>query len=135
MVNDTVSSDNLMLLCYNCHKRTDRIGDTHGGVILYVRVNLHYKRRYNLELYRVESIWIELTLDNNKNVLFGLFYRQPNVDANYNCNIEESIALAVDTNISDILVTGDFIYDVLNINSNRKNINQRTFQHSKPIRQ
>lgn len=126
-LNNSVSSDDLMLPSYSCPERKDRICDTHGGVILYVRENLHYKRRYDLELNRVECIWIELILENNKHVLFGLFYRPPNADAYYNCNIEDSIALAVDTNISDIIVTGDFNYDALNINSNRKitSINQQ----------
>jgi hypothetical protein len=126
-LNNTISSDDLKLLSYNTPERKDRIDDSHGGVILYVRENLHYKRHYNLELNNLECIWIELIPENNKHVLFGLFYRPPNADANYSNKVEDSIALAIDTNISDIILTGDLNYDALTITSNRK-INSITQQ-------
>jgi hypothetical protein len=88
--------------------------------MVYVKSNLHYKRRYDLELNRVENIWIELSLENNKSVLIGLFYRVSNSNTLYNNVIEDSISLAVDTDINVIIVTGDFNYDALNTNTNRK---------------
>ena len=55
-----------------------------------------------------------------KHILFGLFYRPPNSDANYYSNIENSLALALDTGIADIIVTGDFNFNVLNPQTARK---------------
>ena len=57
---------------------------------------------------RLESIWVELKLCNNKPILFGLFYRPPNSDAAAFSQIEDSINLAVNSGISDIIITGDF---------------------------
>lgn len=119
-LNDSVSSEDLLLLSFHKPERKDRTFDSHGGVMLYVKSNLHYKRRYDLELNRVENIWIELRLENNKRVLIGLFYRAPNSNTLYNNDIEDSISLAVDTDINDIIVTGDFNYDAFNTNTNRK---------------
>ena len=47
-----------------------------------------------------------------KTCLFGLFYRPPNSDANYLSAIENSIYLAVDTGIRDIILTGNFNFDM-----------------------
>ena len=115
----SVDTDDLMLESYNQPERKDRVGDCHGGVILYVKETLFYKRRVDLEIRGVENIWIELA-NNHKRVLFGVFYRPPNSDANYFSNIEDSLALAVDTGISDVIVTGDFNLNMLNVRTSRK---------------
>ena len=73
----------------------------------------------DLEIAGVENIWIELA-ENHTRILFGVFYRPPSSDATYFLNIEDSIALAVDTDISDIIVTGDFNLNMLNIRTSRK---------------
>ena len=49
-----------------------------------------------------------------------MFYRPPSADANYNLDIENSLYLAVDTDISDIIVTGDFNLNVLNPQMSKK---------------
>ena len=56
----------------------------------------------------------------HKHILFGVFYRPPSADANYNLDIENSLYLAVDTDISDITVTGDFNLNALNPQMSRK---------------
>ena len=57
---------------YKRPERKDRVGDCHGGVILYVKDNLYCKRRMDLEIAGVENIWIELA-ENHKRILFGVF--------------------------------------------------------------
>ena len=49
-----------------------------------------------------------------------MFYRPPNSDTNYFNKIEDSIGLAVDTGIRDIVVTGDFNLNTLSDLHNRK---------------
>ena len=116
----SIDINELLLHSYNTPERKDRAGDNHGGVMIYVKDCLHYKRRADLESRNIESIWIELT-NNHKRILFGLFYRPPNSDSNYLSDIEDSIALAVDSpGISDIIITGDFNLTVLNPQTARK---------------
>ena len=79
-----------------------------------------YKRRYDLELNRLENIWVEIKLSNSRNVLYGVFYRPPNADSVYNSLIENSVSLAVDTGISDIIIMGDFNWNSLHNQSKRK---------------
>ena len=76
-------------------------------------------RRRDLEPNGVECIWVELTL-RQKHVLFGVFYRPPSADALYFSSIEDSIHLAVDTGINDIIITGDFNYNMLNAHTSNK---------------
>lgn len=49
-----------------------------------------------------------------------MFYRPPSSNANYFSHIEDSIALAVDTGIIDIVISGDFNLNMLNQNTSRK---------------
>lgn len=118
-LNASIDTTDLLLQSYCTPERKDRIGDSHGGLLLYVKEGIHFKRREDLEIRDIECLWIEIS-NNRKHILFGLFYRPPNSDRDYFTNIEDSIALASDTGISDIIVTGDFNYNILNPATSRK---------------
>lgn len=118
-LNPSHSSKDIRIASFNEPERKDRVGDSHGGVIIYIKDCIHYRRRNDLEPRGIECIWVQLTL-NNKHVLFGLFYRPPNSDALYYSSIEDSIHLAVDTGISDIIITGDFNFNMFNNQTSRK---------------
>ena len=53
-------------------------------------------------------------------VLFGLFYRPSSSDAEYFSSIEDSIFLAIDTGIKDVIITGDFNCNMFNPRTARK---------------
>ena len=74
--------------------------------MIYVKQGLHYKRRNDLEIQGIECIWIEIANDNRR-ILFAVFYRPPGSYASVLRDIEDSIALAVDTGLSEIIITGD----------------------------
>ena len=114
-----VDPTDLLLESYCEPERKDRPGDSHGGIMIYIKEGIFYKRRKDLEPRNIECIWLEVA-NCNRRLLFGLFYRQPSSDAEYLTYIENSIALAIDTNISDIIVTGDFNFDLLNERTSRK---------------
>ena len=50
----------------------------------------------------------------------GVFYRPLNSDSTYFSSIEDSFHLATDTSINDIIITGDFNFNVLNAQHSRK---------------
>ena len=102
--------------------RRDRPGDHHGGICVYVRNNVFFffsKRRHDLELPNIECLWVEISIK-NKIQLIGTFYRSPNSTNAILSSIEDSIGLAFETNISNILITGDFNLDIMKVNSSRK---------------
>ena len=63
---------------------------------------IYYKRKDDLEIQGIERIWIEVA-NHNKRILFARFYRPPNSNMSYLSDIEDSIALAVDICISEII--------------------------------
>ena len=111
-LSQAVSMNNLMLQSYNIPERKDRTGDPHGGVIVYVKNGIFYKRREDLEIMGLECLWIEV-INPRRQILFGLFYRAPNSDANYYNNIKDSVSLAVDTGIKDIVILVTFILIII----------------------
>ena len=69
--------DNVFFQNYQKPFRKDRPDNAYGGVIIYVKNNIPCKRRTDLEVDGVESVWLEIRLK-NKTVLLGKFYRAPN---------------------------------------------------------
>ena len=77
-------------------------------------------RRNDLQIAGLEFIWIQIKLCNKRSILFGVFYRPPNSDSSYYSLIEDSIGLAMDSSISNIIITVDFNINQLNPTSNKK---------------
>ena len=107
--NNTLTSD-IGLSNYQIPFRKDRLTDRHGGVLVYVKDTITARRKQDLEVNDIECVWIELKVK-HKPILFGVFYRPPNSNASVLSCIQDSIALAVDTQIKDIVITGDFNLD------------------------
>ena len=118
-LNDSVPNQDLEFNDFQLPFRRDRVGDNHGGILVYVKTDLPCKRRYDLELVTIECLWVEINVK-NKNILVGTFYRPPNSNALIFSDIENSIGLAFDTGIPDIIILGDFNLNVLNGPSARK---------------
>ncbi|XP_060571562.1 uncharacterized protein LOC132729753 [Ruditapes philippinarum] len=119
-LNPSVSNSDISIPCFHSPERNDRIGDSHGGVSVYIKNSLFYKRRWDLEPRNIECVWVEILLSQSKRILFGTFYRPPNADAHYTTLIEHSLNLAEETNITDIIVTGDFNFNPSNPTLSRK---------------
>ena len=118
-LNESTLTEDLLIESFSQSERKDRVGDRHGGVIIYVKDSLFYRHRDELELRGIENIWIEKTIKHNC-ILFGLFYRPPSSDSIYYSRIEDSTHLAVDTGINDIIINGDVNFNMLHIQSSRK---------------
>ena len=100
-----------MLLTIFWHNATNQ-------VVIYVRDTFSWIRRTDLEIRGLEAVWVEILIESKK-VLVGGFYRSPNTDAHYFNHIIESIDRAHNTNISDIIILGDFNYNMLSDNYNK----------------
>ena len=93
---------------------------------VYVRNNIYSCRRNDIELPDIECAWVEVITHNNKQ-LIATFYRPQNSNNALISTTDDSIGLAFDTNIKNILITGDFNFDTLKQVSNKKN--HRLCQH------
>ena len=113
-----IKNDDLLIDNFLPPFRFDRCNRPGGGVIIYVRDTLTCKRRTDLELQNLEAVWIEIVVKTKK-ILIGGFYRAPNSNADYFTLLDESIDRAHNTNIPDIVVTGDFNFNMHSNNNNK----------------
>ena len=114
--NNSILFSTLMLNSYNIPIRKDREINNGGGLIIYVKDNIFFKRRDDLETNSIENIWIEVQSLRNK-FLLGLFYGPPNATTEYWDAFEDIIEKASEENL-DIIIKGDFNCDVLKANTN-----------------
>ncbi len=72
---DTLNAE-LCIPNFNPPYRCDRLVKIGGGVAIYVRNSLLSKRRSDLDLNGIESVWIEVNTHQRK-LLIGGIYRPP----------------------------------------------------------
>ena len=72
MVNERVLTQDLAFNNYRLSFRRDRVGDNHGGIVVYAKDTIPCKRRYDLELNTTECTWLEMIIKNKK-LLVGTF--------------------------------------------------------------
>ena len=115
-LNASIPSSNLMINSYHIPIRKDRDYNNGGGLIVYIKNNIFFKRRDDLESNSIENIWVEIQSTKNK-YLLGLFYRPPESKSDYGNEFENVIEKASEENL-DIIITGDLNYDILKANIN-----------------
>ena len=72
-----ITDDTIQIENFKPPFRKDRVDRVGGGVALYVRDTIPCKRRTDLELRDLESVWVELQVK-CKRILVGGFYKPPN---------------------------------------------------------
>ena len=112
-MNVSISNEDLKFNEFQDPFRRDRVGDSHVGVLVYVKHGIPCKRRFDLELVNIECVWIEIIVKNKK-LLIGTFYRPPTASPVVLSDKENSIGLATDTGVEDLVVTGDLNLNMLN---------------------
>ena len=117
--NQSISNADVNINRFRAPFRKDRLGDGYWGVAVYIKNDIQCIRRTDLEILNIECVWIEIRLQ-GKRLLVGSYYRPPNSDNAVLTNIENSIDLAVDTEISDIIILGDFNLDINKPNASNK---------------
>ncbi|MCG8048538.1 MAG: reverse transcriptase domain-containing protein [Candidatus Thiodiazotropha endolucinida] len=117
-LNPSISTSDLEINGFYPPVRKDRQSNNGGGLIIYIKRNILFKQRLDLENRDIENIWIEITCL-NKTFLAGLFYRPPNSLSDYWNSFENNIDNALDTNL-DVIILGDLNHDMLKQDRNSK---------------
>ena len=63
-LNESIINQDLMLNNFQVPFRRDRVGDSHGGILVYVKDGIPCKRRTDLELINIECILVEVNVRN-----------------------------------------------------------------------
>ena len=91
--------------------RSDTQNKNGGGIILYFRKSLNCKRRRELEISEIETLWAEIALPNSKPFLICSVYRPPCASSAWIDLFEEELSIAQTTGLEMILM-GDFNIDL-----------------------
>lgn len=97
---------------YQTPIRKDRL-EGGGGIIVYIREGIVYKRRNDLESNDLESVWIEVCPTNGKSFLVCFMYRHPSSAIVWNEYFENSLESVLGEE-REIFILGDFNRDLLN---------------------
>ena len=98
--------------------RSDTQNKSGGGVILYYRKSVNCKRRCELEVSNIETLWTEISLPNSKPFLVCTVYRPPCSNSEWIDLFEEELSIAQTTGL-ELIIMGDINID-LNPSPNRK---------------
>ena len=94
-----------------------------GGVGVFLRKGLKYKRRYDLGNASTECIWIELFFKNTSSLLVAIYYRPPNssdyLSKDFN-NIFNDTLIAAQKEQKEILLLGDLNVNYLDDADNKE---------------
>lgn len=110
----SIQNKELNIQGFNLHRK-DREGKLGGGILIYTSNRLNVLRRGDLEANSLEIMWIEIFNVNRKPILLGYVYRPPNSRADW-INKFESLLVKVDTEGKEIIICGDFNFDLLSKN-------------------
>ena len=82
-----------------------------GGVAFYIKENITFERRFDLENSLTESIWIQINQKNSKPFLVGCFYKPPEtskyLQKNYNELLLNDLTRVSKQN-NETIILGDF---------------------------
>ena len=73
---DSISDDMIKIHNY-IFERKDRQLKKGGGILVYIKENILYIRRKDLESESIEAIWIEICFCKTKSFLMCFIYRPP----------------------------------------------------------
>ena len=101
-----------------------RINRNGGGVSLYIRDDLKYIERNDLDIYdeHFESVFIELDkqyVNSKKNVIVGVIYRPPRTDLEHFFSHLNSLLEKLDHENKTVYLMGDFNLNLLNADSHK----------------
>ena len=111
-------NDNLYKIPGYTFLKWNRKAGRGGGVAMFIGESVMWERRQDLEKDNIESIWIEVFIQNSKSFLVAAYYRPPEGSAylpkNFNDMLRDSIKES-----KEIIILGDFNVNYLKANEHK----------------
>ena len=93
-----------------------------GGVLIYAKEGINFKPREDLTIYKkkeLESYFIEVINDKQKNDIVGVIYRHPSMDQlSFIDDFMKPLIDKMQTENKKLFITGDYNFDLLNLENN-----------------
>lgn len=78
-----------------------------GGVCVYIRSDICYNVRTDLDHAHIEAVWLDILFPNSKPLLIGALYRPPD-QSHFYVDLEEMCLNSVDFGKTEAILIGDF---------------------------
>ena len=114
-------TDNQVTICgfeFLRKDRSDTKNKTGGGLVLYFKKSIKVKRRSELEISNLETIWAEIELPNTRPFLLCTVCRPPNVLNEWIDLFEEELFIAQTSGL-ELILMGDFNIDLKSPGNNK----------------
>ena len=116
-LNNNISDEELLISGYRVECK-DRENGPCGGTAVYFRDDIQWQRRNDLEVNRIECLWIELLIKRSRSILLGIIYRPPDtskyLDKDFEAKCEDMLNMVLSEE-KEVIMTGD-----LNCNYKKK---------------
>ena len=120
--NPRILTDQLLIDGYSI-ERKDRGNGKGGGILCYIRNDLKWQRRYDLEVDNIECIWVEIFFVSSKSILICIAYKPPEsstyLDNNFATKFNEMLEVGVNEN-KETIIAGDLNCNYLIKNDQRE---------------
>ena len=114
-LDDSAPDSFVKVFGYNLIRR-DRKNGPGGGVCIYIREDLKYQRRLDLENHELEALVIEIFIKHSKSLLISVIYRPPDsskyLNKNFQCVFNDFISTAMSEN-KEFILSGDLNCDYI----------------------
>ena len=94
-----------------------------GGALLYIKNNLNYKLRPDLQIYKkkeLETVFIEILQENKENVIVGCIYRHPCMSPQeFNDFYLKNLTEKLRSENKEVILLGDFNIDLMKYETNK----------------
>ena len=108
---DSSTPDDLLKIPGYTFIKRNRTNGSHGGVGVYIKDNVPYIRRNDLEAGNLECIWLEILFPKTKGLLIGIFYRPPYGSKYLRNDFDDeldNLLQSVITENKECMIMGDF---------------------------
>ena len=117
----SINDSELQITNYNLIRRDRELGQG-GGVCVYIRNDLNYQRRHDLECKNIEHIWLEIFITHSKPILVCFLYRPPDTSKylpiNFNSELDNMLSITLSEN-KETLIAGDLNCDYAKIDCSK----------------
>ena len=111
LTSDILDSE-ILIQGYSILRKDRNSGKQGGGIVVFVRDNLHISLRSDLSIDGIEAVWIELKRPKWKPMVIGSIYRPPDEDADQSITAMDSMLHVIDMSKTELVILGDFNIDL-----------------------
>ena len=120
-LNSDINNSELAIEGFN-FERKDRQKQSGGGLLIFIKNEINYKRRLDLESTDIETVWLEFKFPFKSSILTCFTYRPPSSDTAWIDLFEHQIQKSSAENL-EYIILGDFNINFNPICTNTKWIN------------